>query len=169
MSRCLRTKIPVATSLLLFKIVDACAVLTNLQSRSKYYYDRANSKSLPPLREGDVVCYHKNKIWNKSVVSNVRNEPGSYLVRNEHNALRRNCRYLYNTYLKPPVSNKRHLPHCYQGNRPMQSSNVVTVDSALLAHFGQRAFDPVYRKDTVLYLKNNQVLLSHERKPSYKK
>ena len=62
MSRRLRSKIPVATSLLSPKIVDACADLTKLQSRQKYYYDRDNSKSLPPLREGDVVCYRNNKM-----------------------------------------------------------------------------------------------------------
>ena len=84
MSRRLRSKIHVATSLLSPKIVDACADLTKLQSCQKYYYDRANSKSLPPLREGDVVCYRKNKMWNKSVISHVRNEPRSYVVRNEH-------------------------------------------------------------------------------------
>ena len=31
------------------------ADLTKLHSHQKYYYDRANSKSLPPLREGDVL------------------------------------------------------------------------------------------------------------------
>ena len=44
-----------------------------------------------------------------------------------------------------------------------------TVDSALLDYFGQRAFDPVSRKDTVLYLKNDQVLIGNQRKPSYKR
>ena len=76
------------TLLLSFKIVHACADLTKLQSRQKYYYDRANSKSIPPLREGDAVCCRKNKMWSKSVVSNVRNEPRSYLARNEHGELR---------------------------------------------------------------------------------
>ena len=33
----------------------------------------------------------------------------------------------------------------------------------------QRAFDPVSRKDTVLYLKNDQALFIHQRKPSYKR
>ena len=37
------------------------AYLTKLHSHQKYYYDRANSKSLPPLREGDVVCYRKKQ------------------------------------------------------------------------------------------------------------
>ena len=64
-------------------------------------------------------------MWNKSVVSNVRNEPRSYLVRNEYGALRRNRRHLYNTNLKPPVFNKCPSSHCYQGNKQVQSSNVV--------------------------------------------
>ena len=51
MSRRLCSKIPVSTSLLSPKIVDVCADLTKLQSRQNYYYDRANSKSLPPLRK----------------------------------------------------------------------------------------------------------------------
>ena len=129
MSRRLRSKIPVATSLRSSKIVDACADLTKLQSRQKYYYDRDNSKSLPPLREGNVVCYRKNKIWNKSVVSHVRNEPRSYVVRNEHGALGRNRRHLYNTNLKPPVFNKSRSSHCYQSNRPVKSSNVVNYQT----------------------------------------
>ena len=129
MSRRLRLKIPVATSLLSPKIVDACADLTKLQSRQKYYYDRDNSKSLPPLREGDVVCYRKNKMWNKSVVPHVRNEPRSYMVRNEHGVLGRNRRHLYNTNLKPPVFNKSRSSHCYQSNRPVQSSNVVNYQT----------------------------------------
>ena len=33
----------------------------------------------------------------------------------------------------------------------------------------QRAFDPAGRKDTVLYLKNDVVLFSHQRKLSYKR
>ena len=107
MSRRLRSKIPVATSLLSSKIVDACADLTKLQSRQNYYYNRDNSKSLPPLQEGDVVCYRKNKMWNKSVVSHVRNEPRSYMVRNEHGVLGRNRRHLYKTNLKPPVFQRR--------------------------------------------------------------
>ena len=127
MSRRLRSKIPVATSLLSPKIVDAYADLTKLQSGQKYYYDRANSKSLPPLREGDIalVCYCKNKMWNKSVVSHVRNEPRSYVVRNKHGVLGRNRRHLYKTSFKPPVFNNCQSSHCYQGNRPVQSSNVV--------------------------------------------
>ena len=118
MSRRLRSKIPVATSLLSPKIVNACANLTKLQSRQKYYYDRANSKSLPPLWEGDVVCYRKNKMRNKSAVSNVRNEPRSFMLRNEHGVLRRNRSHLYKTNLRPHVFNKCHSSHCYQGNRP---------------------------------------------------
>ena len=81
MSKRLHSKILVAMSLLSSKTVDACADLTELQSRQKYYCDRANSKSLPPLQKGDAVCYCKKKIWNKSVVSNVHNKPRSYLVR----------------------------------------------------------------------------------------
>ena len=38
------------------------ADLTKLHSHKKYYYDWANSKSLPPLRKGDAVCYRKNKM-----------------------------------------------------------------------------------------------------------
>ena len=134
------------TSLLSPKIVDACADLTKLQCRQKYYYDPANSKSLPPLREGDVVCYGKNKIWNKSVVSHVCNEPRSYVVRNEHGVLRRNRRHLYKTNLKPPVFNKCHSSHCYQGNRPVQNSNVVNyqTDSPMrgsdTVNFGYKRF-----------------------------
>ena len=45
----------------------------------------------------------------------------------------------------------------------------TTVDSAYLEHFGQRAFDSVSRKDTVLHFKNDQGLFSHQRKSSYKR
>ena len=107
------------------------ADLTKLHSHKKYYYDWANSKSLPPLREGDVVCYRKNKMWNKSVISHVRNEPRSYVVRNEHGALRRNRRHHYKTDLKLPVFSKCHSSHCYQGNRPVQNSNVVNYQTDL--------------------------------------
>ena len=44
------------------------ADLTKLHSHQKYYYDRANSKSLPPLREGDVVCYRKKRCGTKLLV-----------------------------------------------------------------------------------------------------
>ena len=101
------------------------ADLTKSHSHQKYYYDLANSKSLPPVREGDVVCYRKNKMWNKSVISHVRNKPLLYVVRNEHDALRRNRRPVYKTNLKAPVFIKCHSSHCYQGNKPVQSSNVV--------------------------------------------
>ena len=105
------------------------ADLTKLHSHQKYYYDRANSKSLPPVQEGDVVCYRKNKMWNNSVISHVRNEPHSYVVGNEHGVLRRNRRHLYKTNLKPPVFIKCHSSHCYQGNRSVQSSNVVNYQT----------------------------------------
>ena len=81
------------------------------------------------MREGDVVCYRKNKIWNKSVVANVRNEPRLYLVRNELDVLRRNRRHLYRIDLKLPVFNKCRSSYCFQGNRPAQSSNVVNYQT----------------------------------------
>ena len=60
MSRRLRTKIPVATSLLTPNIVDPSAELIKAQSRQKRYYDRC-ANPLKPLQKGDVVCYRKNK------------------------------------------------------------------------------------------------------------
>ena len=33
------------------------------------------------------------------------------------------------TNLKPPVLNKCHSSHCYQGNRPVQNSNVVNYQT----------------------------------------
>ena len=116
------------------------ADLTKLQSHQKYYYDLANSKSLPPLWEGDV-CYRKNKMWNKSVICLVRNESRSLVVRNEQGVLRRNRHYLYKTNLKPPVFNKCHSSYCYQGNRPVQSSNVVNYQTDL----------PIRGSDTQLF------------------
>ena len=95
MSRRLRTEIPVATSSLSPKVVDASADLINMQTRQKRYYDR-HSKSLPPLKR-DVACYRRNKMWNKSCVVDVRNEPRSYVIRNEHGRMRRNRRDLYKT------------------------------------------------------------------------
>ena len=68
MSRCLRTKIPVATSLLTSNIVDPSTELTKAQSRQKHYYDCC-ANPLKPLQEGDIVCYCKNKKWNKSCVT----------------------------------------------------------------------------------------------------
>ena len=68
-------------------------------------------------------------MWNKSVISHVRNEPRSYVVRNEHGVMRENRRHLYKTDLKPPVFNKCHSSHCYQGNRPVQNSNVVNYQT----------------------------------------
>ena len=96
--------------------------------------------SLPPLLEGNVVCYRKNRIWRKFVVSNVRNEPCSYLVRNEHGMLRRNPCHLYITNLKPLAYNKFHLPYCYQANRPAQSTNVVNYPT----------YSPIHSSDTRL-------------------
>ena len=58
MSRRLRTKIPVATSLLTPNIVDPSAELIKAQSRQKRYYDRC-ANPLKPLQKGDVVCYRK--------------------------------------------------------------------------------------------------------------
>ena len=68
-------------------------------------------------------------MWNKSVISHLRNEPRSYVVRNEHGVMRENRRHLYKTDLKPPVYNKCHSSHCYQGNRPVQNSNVVNYQT----------------------------------------
>ena len=132
MSRRFRSKILVAKSLLPPKIADASADLTKLVSCHQYYYNRADSKSLPPLRKGVVVRYCKNKMWNKSVVPNMRNELRSYMVRNEHGALRRNRRHLYKTNLKPPVFNKCLSSHCYQGNRLVPSSNVANYQTDLI-------------------------------------
>ena len=70
MSRRLRTKIPVATSLLTPNIVNPYAELTKAQSRQKRYYD-CYANPLKPLQE-DVVCYRKNKKLNKSYVVDVR-------------------------------------------------------------------------------------------------
>ena len=86
-----------------------------LQSRQKYYYDQADSKSLPPWREGGVVCYRENKMWNKAVVSKVRNGPPSHSVPNEHGVLRRNRYHFYKTNLEPAVFNKCQSSHCYCG------------------------------------------------------
>ena len=92
MSRCLRTKIPVATSLLTPNIVDPSAELIKAQSREKRYYDRY-ANPLKPLQKGDVVCNRKNKKWNKSCVVDVRLEPRSYTFCGEKGFLRRNCRH----------------------------------------------------------------------------
>ena len=119
MSRRLRTKIPVATSLLSPKVVDASADLINMQTRQKRYYDR-HSKSLPPLKRGDVACYRRNRMWNKSCVVDVRNEPRSYVIRNEHGRMRRNRRDLYKTSLSPQ-SVERQISH-YRSSTPSSSS-----------------------------------------------
>ena len=61
----------------------------------------------------------------------MRNEPCSYLVRNEHGVLRRNRSHLYKNNLKPPVFNKCHSSYCYQGNRFLLSSIVVNYQTDL--------------------------------------
>ena len=95
------------------------ADLINTLTRQKRYYDR-HSKSLPPLKRADVACYRRNKMWNKSCVVDVRNEPRSYVIRNEHGRMRRNRRDLYKTSLSPQ-SVERQISH-YRSSTPSSSS-----------------------------------------------
>ena len=110
-----------ATSLLSPKVVDASADFINMQTRQKLYYDR-HSKSLPPLKRGDVACYRRNMMWNKSCVVDVRNEPRSYVIRNEHGRMRRNRRDLYKTSLSPQ-SVERQISHYHSST--LSSSSVT--------------------------------------------
>ena len=110
MSRRLRTKIPVATSLLTPNIVDPSAELIKAQSGQKRYYDRC-ANPLKPLQKGDVVCYRKNKKWNKSCVVDVRPEPRSYTICGEKGFLRRNRRHLYKANLTFPTYNRHFQSH----------------------------------------------------------
>ena len=80
-SRRLRTKLPIATSLLSPVVVDPSFDLIRNQARQKRYYDRRGVKPLPSLKRGDVVCYRKNNMWQKSDVVKDCKEPRSYMIR----------------------------------------------------------------------------------------
>ena len=62
-------------------------------------------------------------MWNKSCVVGVRNEPRSYVIRNEHGRMRRNRRDLYKTNLSPQ-SVERQINSHYRSSTP--SSSPVT-------------------------------------------
>ena len=67
-SRRLRTKIPVATSLLSPVVVDPSFDLIRNQARQKYYYDRQGVKPLSSLQRGDVVCYRKKTMCGRNLM-----------------------------------------------------------------------------------------------------
>ena len=124
-SRCLRTKIPVATSLLSPVVVDPSFDLIRNQARQKYYYDRQGVKPLSSLQRGDVVCYRKNNVWQKSDVVKDCNKPRSYMIRrpNDCGVLRRNRRHLYKANLKRPEYNR---PFCNYSRASQQVSSTAT-------------------------------------------
>ena len=161
MSRRLRTKISVATSLLTPNIVDPSAELTKAQSRQKRYYDRS-ANPLKPLQEGDVVCYRKNKKWNKSCVVVVRPEPRSYTIRGEKGFLRRNRRHLYKANLTFPIYNRHFQSHRanFEQNSDInqtqleplsnrQSSASVMHESRLTSRYGRPIKFPSKYKTTL--------------------
>ena len=124
-SRRLRTKIPVATSLLSPVVVDPSFDLIRNQARQKYYYDRQGVKPLSSLQRGDVVCYRKNNVWQKSDVVKDCNKPRSYMIRrpNDCGVLRRNRRHLYKANLKRPEYNR---PFCNYSRASQQVSSTAT-------------------------------------------
>ena len=124
-SRRLRTKIPVATSLLSPVVVDPSFDLIRNQARQKYYYDRQGVKPLSSLQRGDVVCYRKNNVWQKSEVVKDCNKLRSYMIRrpNDCGVLRRNRRHLYKANLKRPEYNR---PFCNYSRASQQVSSTAT-------------------------------------------
>ena len=109
-------------------IVDPSAELTKAQSRQKRYYDCC-ANQLKPLQEGDVVCYSKNKKWNKSCVVDVRPEPRSYTICDEKGFLRRNRRHLCKASLTFPTYNRYF--QSYRANFEQNSD----VNQSQLQHF----------------------------------
>ena len=107
-SRRLRTKIAVATSLLSPVVVDPSSDIIRSQARQKRYYDRHGVKPLSSLQRGDVVCYRKNNVWQKSDGVQDCDKPRSYLIRrpNDCGVLRRNRRHLYKANLRRPEHNR---------------------------------------------------------------
>ena len=104
MSRRLRTKLPISSSLLKPKVVDVYDDLCARQLQQKFYHDRS-AKPLPPLKKGDKVRFKKHNKWDDGIVCGPTSEPRSYVVRNAHGHIRRNRRHLFQ------------MPQMYNANR----------------------------------------------------
>ena len=131
-SRRLRTKLPIATSLLSPVVVDPSFDLIRNQARQKRYYDRRGVKPLPSLKRGDVVCYRKNNMWQKSDVVKDCKEPRSYMIRrtNDCGLLRRNRRHLYKANLERPEFNR---PFCnYRSSQQVPTAANTPIHNSVL-------------------------------------
>ena len=101
----LRAKLPVSLNLLKPNVVFVHSDLCARQRRQKVYYDLI-AGPLSSLRKGDKVSFKKHKCWDEDVVTDLRPEPRSYVVRNVHGFVRRNRKHLYETPQFLRVSNR---------------------------------------------------------------
>ena len=108
MSRMLRSRLPVTHKALKPVVVDAKPHLqSRLQSRQalqKHFYDRG-TKTLVPLKAGDVVRYKRGKVWQPAIIKHEADLPRSYIIQHESGELQRNCRHLRKSAEQPPLLN----------------------------------------------------------------
>lgn len=94
-NRLVRTKIPIAESLLEPKIIDEVnRQLQKKADRVRLFYDRS-AKSRAPFKEGDEVLLNTNGKWNNAKVIKKWHTPRSYVVEDEDGShYRRNSWFL---------------------------------------------------------------------------
>jgi len=105
MSRSLRTRIPCSNVLLEPAVVMARDELQGRQDKYKRDFDRG-TKELESLQPGDSVHVQRGKHWEPAVVTQVAEQPRSYIVDNGTHELRRNRKHLNKT----PASIRVPLP-----------------------------------------------------------
>uniref|UniRef100_A0A2S2NI46 RNA-directed DNA polymerase n=1 Tax=Schizaphis graminum TaxID=13262 RepID=A0A2S2NI46_SCHGA len=97
-SRLLRTKIPLAHSILKPKLQNQVKYkLKQQQIRYKANYDKSVVTKEPDFKPGSNVLVQKNKMWFPGEIITKAPTPRSYIVRNKKgNIIRRNIRHLKN-------------------------------------------------------------------------
>jgi len=97
-SRLLRTKIPIARSILKLKLQNQVEYkLKQQQDKYKANYDKSVVTKEPEFKPGSNVLVQKNNMWFPGKIITKATTPRSYIVRNKKgNIIRRNIRHLKN-------------------------------------------------------------------------
>ena len=104
MSRMLRSRLPVTHKALKPVVVDAKPHLQSRHALQKHLYNRG-TKTLAPLKAGDVVRYKHGKVWQPAIIKHEADLPRSYIIQHESGELRRNRRHLRKSAEQPPLLN----------------------------------------------------------------
>ena len=119
MSRMLKSKLPMSTSLLKPRVVmKAQEELKEWSDRQKMYYDQ-NAKPLPQIMEDDTVRIRKGKTWEPAIVTEKHTAPRSFIAttpngtaywRNHHHLLPRGPAVITGPVYDHPVAHVAATP-----------------------------------------------------------